>query len=586
MAEAVGVVLGVVSLIVSAVENYHNTTNFFKTIKHFPRKLKEFLQVLETQELCFRKANERLLNSIVNEDQARQMLANPGHDNWHDEDIARKYSMLLGGSVRGFESAVVLVSEKLITIKGEFQKFEIPQHEVGKVVKKRLRFAFNQSKIEESLRDLREKTQDFVTLTDLTSSRTIPANEGAFASADSRKELKRFSKVKRTAEDLHLALGSACTVHTDHQAHLSLDPDYSDTNQIRFTLAFSQLSIQSSTPTPGHPSTSTWLAVESSITGTLEPVRDADENLGRLENSLKRTFDDLKSDEKKQKLKGIKKCLRFEDEQTNHPPGLAIPQSLQIPLINLCKKGNFCHQLSKFMSKSRPATQAIGSFEMARGSKHLIYIDSKYQSVRESPTQPKLKTLHQALEDIDKNDSEIGITISHKIHLAKQLVRAVLHFHTTAWLQDTWDSQQVLVSATSSASEMSSTGLEAYVAAQIHGPYNSQSTPSLESNPLVVRNRLLFSLAIMLLELAYQKPLGDLTIPLDRVGVSPRDVVYCTANRLSKKVSAIMGPRYAETVRRCLHCDFGHGFDLKQPKLEEAFYRTVVCELDKLERIL
>ena len=79
MAEAVGIVLGVAPLVVSAIENYQNTTKFYRNLKHYPRKLKEASEILATQELCFRKANERLLSSFVDEGQARQMLADLNH---------------------------------------------------------------------------------------------------------------------------------------------------------------------------------------------------------------------------------------------------------------------------------------------------------------------------------------------------------------------------------------------------------------------------------------------------------------------------------------------------------------------------
>lgn len=586
MAEAIGIVLGVASLVFSAVENYHSTTNFFRTVRHYPRRLKAALQVLETQELCFRKANERLLSSIVDEDQARQMLVNPAHAAWHDADVAQKYSELLGESARGFECAVGLVSDELDVIRNEFRKFEIPENEPAKVVRKKLRFAFNQSIIEESLRALREKTQDVVALTNLTSSQVPVRNEAVSTSSSLKKDLSQFLKVKQTAEDLHLALGSACTVHTDHQAHLSLEPGYSDTDQIRFTLAFSQLSLRDSAPAATNSSQSTWLTVESTITGTIQSVQDADSCLSGLRRSLKRTSDDAKSDDTKPKSRQIRKCLRFQDEPASCPQIRTIPKSLQDPLINLCKKGNFCHQLSKFINQSRPTSQAVGSFEISHGSKHLIYIDSKYQRVQESSAKPKLKPLSQMMREMNGDDTAVGIALYHKTRLAKQLARAVLHFHTTAWLQETWNIKQILVSPTYSKGDESDTDLEAYVTSQIHGPHNSQPSPSLTPNPLVVRNGLLFRLGIMLLELAYQKSLSELTTPADEVGVSPGDIPYCTANRLSGKVSALVGPRYAEVVRKCIHCDFGRGFDLKQSKLQEAFYQTVVCELDKLEKML
>ena len=46
-----------------------------------------------------------------------------------------------------------------------------------------------------------------------------------------------------------------------------------------------------------------------------------------------------------------------------------------------------------------------------------------------------------------------------------------------------------------------------------------------------------------------------------------------------------MGVPYKRMVRKCLTCDFGQGTrDLGDEGLREAFYRDVVCELERLER--
>lgn len=99
---------------------------------------------------------------------------------------------------------------------------------------------------------------------------------------------------------------------------------------------------------------------------------------------------------------------------------------------------------------------------------------------------------------------------------------------------------------------------------------------------MVVRNRLLLSLGIVLLELAYERPFASLMIDSDKANVPPADVPYRTADRLANRVSEKLGSNYAELVRKCVHCDFGNGFDMKQARLQEAFYRSVVSELNGL----
>ena len=45
-----------------------------------------------------------------------------------------------------------------------------------------------------------------------------------------------------------------------------------------------------------------------------------------------------------------------------------------------------------------------------------------------------------------------------------------------------------------------------------------------------------------------------------------------------------MGGSYAEATRKLIHADFGKGFSMAKPRLQEAFYQDVMCELERLEK--
>lgn len=99
----------------------------------------------------------------------------------------------------------------------------------------------------------------------------------------------------------------------------------------------------------------------------------------------------------------------------------------------------------------------------------------------------------------------------------------------------------------------------------------------------LIRNQLLFRLGVMLLEIAFQKPLDEMKETTDADGQDDSNADFWAADRLRHQVSACLAPRYAEVVRKCIHCDFGKDFDLTATKLQEAFYQDVVCELKRLE---
>ena len=87
----------------------------------------------------------------------------------------------------------------------------------------------------------------------------------------------------------------------------------------------------------------------------------------------------------------------------------------------------------------------------------------------------------------------------------------------------------------------------------------------------------------MLLELAHHSPLETLQQPSDNDDRESQNTDYYTADRVRHDAASILGPRYAEVIRKCIQCDFGQGDDLGTTRLQEGFYQDVICELEVLE---
>ena len=166
-----------------------------------------------------------------------------------------------------------------------------------------------------------------------------------------------------------------------------------------------------------------------------------------------------------------------------------------------------------------------------------------------TPINTNLRSLQQVLQEGSGDPTQEGFPFGQRITLAKQLAQAVLHFHKTAWLRDSWDSRTILVRGKRASDTVHSgadTALELFATTNIYGQTADHQLASTLPNPLVIRNRLLFSLGVVLIELAYGKLLASLVDPIDRVGTAQQDVPYRTADRLSKRISSKMGPKYSE----------------------------------------
>jgi hypothetical protein len=330
---------------------------------------------------------------------------------------------------------------------------------------------------------------------------------------------------------------------------------------------------------------SAWLTVESSPSGRIEATNDA-ASLATTQKSLKRVLNvEHVRKQPQHDCKPAKRSVRFLE-----PPGKndavrfkpATPPDSPAELENLCASSNFCDRLQKFMNKAQPSTQAIGFLHLPGDSKHLVYIDAKTQLAMQGPGTSTLTTLCNALRE-QRLDGMSGLSLTSRIGVARQLATAVLQFQSTQWLGNSWGSQRVLLSHAGTGDE-DDIGSQVFISAQIDGPNGSLVRAQSLHSPIVVRNQLLFNLGVLLLELTFQKPLVEMIKETDMNSAHAGNTEFLTADRLSRQVSPHMGPRYAEVVKKCIHCYFASGNDLKQSKLQAEFHQDVICELEKLEQ--
>ncbi|KAI1610696.1 hypothetical protein EDD36DRAFT_442219 [Exophiala viscosa] len=499
---------------------------------------------------------------------------------------------MIGDSREGLEDFMGLICDELESVRRSLSKVEMDDTHAPGDLKKKLKFAFKQEGIEKSMDRLRQHTQDFVSLVDLCIPCRFKSGERKLPFAV-RKSLRAYSVVKDAALDLHEAFQSACTKHTGHQAHLNLAPTYAESGvtQLRFALAFSQLCLDEKSSTGD----ATWLTVETAITGELQSTDDPEPSQ-RVTQALKRAHECLETKtetiDKKPRAKLVKKQVRFGHEPTTK---IVLDTGIRPPstpvLLNLCSGSNFCTQLQRFLRQTQPDTTAIGYLKSPQGSKHLIYVDSKSTIAVRGTKPPELRSLYKVLVDADQGVEGLSFSLPYKIGLGKKLAKALLQFHATPWLGETWSSREVLLGQTASSEDDIGDSMGAYVSAQIQGrPAELTETTSqhmIDSGPALVRNRILFGLGVMLLEIAYLRPFASMIRSVDRRNqIGGLEADFRAADRLSRSVSAQLGAEYAEITRKLIHTDFGRGFSMEESRLQEAFYQDVICELEYLEHRL
>lgn len=457
-------------------------------------------------------------------------------------------------------------------------------------IREKSRFALSRSRLQDSMTMLKELIESLGALRSQTE-RSEQRRPLSRPSAQARQVIQQFALVQTASQNLYEALRTACTKHTQHQAHFSLQPiPMPRAHQVRFSVGFRQVVA----PASGSKQT-VWFTVESSVTPTADvcPSSTDPEAFASFGQSIKRGRTSSSPRPEYQPSKLRKKCIRF---QLPSPPPLRSPlgtckalETVSEPLLsNLCSHSNLCNQLQNFLCRSIALPECcIGYLEHSSKTKHLIYLKGQESRPERSADIPS-SSLAELLQHREGSDETNGIAQCERLRLSRKLATAVLQFYATPWLRNTWSSSDVLFQLQHPSSMGQIEGLkEPFVDVSFRdstiATNDTQPTTCYPFAP----NDFLFGLGVMLLELAYQKPLRSMQQACDVANSQDeRHTLFFTAKRMSRLVSAKSGSRYGEIVRKCLACDFGRGDDLSQPALQEGVYREVVCELTELEELL
>lgn len=190
-------------------------------------------------------------------------------------------------------------------------------------------------------------------------------------------------------------------------------------------------------------------------------------------------------------------------------------------------------------------------------------------------------SLEQLITSTTTSGSVDGILLHERVSLAKMLAIAVLQYHATPWLRLSWRSDEIFFFGIEADTQVQKRpNLSApYINAKIKG----DSAKIAEQRSAIARNPVLFSLGVVLLELAYSARLESLKLPCDAEnGQLFSD--FFAARRLAKSKRSLMGSVYNNIAEQLVECAFPCGDDLNNPQLQVTFYEDVICPLDELEQ--
>ena len=122
-AEAAGLALAILPLVLSAAKCYDQVLSPFHRYKRFAKEAKRYSGEFDIQRTIFRNECRNLLEEIIEHDAASSMLESLTTETWSDRQLEDRLAQQLGESKQACVTIIELIEERLQDIEGENNEF-------------------------------------------------------------------------------------------------------------------------------------------------------------------------------------------------------------------------------------------------------------------------------------------------------------------------------------------------------------------------------------------------------------------------------------------------------------------------------
>lgn len=301
------------------------------------------------------------------------------------------------------------------------------------------------------------------------------------------------------------------------------------------------------------------------------------------QNQVQRSSQDLKRESPaipQTSLKRIKVSSKLSRPIFEIPCALA-QHDTELQLQSLCTNRSLCGSLTLFLQKAPGGVdECIGTLDEIEGYKHYVLL------APEINTGKSAVSLKEIIQRPPKGHPFTRLSHYDRLHLACSLATAVLQYNNTPWAMRPWRSGDIHFSLGKeilSRERLFLTLPEPHINVTVE-PSTSLIAPSRSSSrECLDSNAILYSLALMMIELAYNRSIDSLIVSSDN-SQNAAETELRAAKRLTNLVSREMGLKYGKVVKKCLGSHFANGCDLNDTDMQQEYYRDVINELESLER--
>ncbi|KAI0968125.1 hypothetical protein F4678DRAFT_464633 [Xylaria arbuscula] len=586
--EAVGLVLGIIPLIISALEHYHDGKSALSTWRRHVRVIQSLLRNLKTEHGKLYNTCETLLGGIVPPAKLEPMLNQPFGPLWQDDDTKERIERRLDHMYNVFQETIkdmLAIIEELKSNLGLNTQGQ-PEWYTGGTVKRnimRASLVIKRSLYDEALQELISKNQTLETI--VLSSLRLEPSRGKRSRA---KYLEPFRRIASSIyKALQLGLCGACT-----QKH--------------------GISLQLFAPRLS------WRADEESIIGKLdfrvflshyvraEHARSWNWKEVKLQvdvssGALKRGFalpsrPATEATDERRVTKRVRIAIEG-DIQTINPQVISkSPLGAEGPVLPTPPPkmiaDKLCQTLSidGFRSKTcgyltDPSVHEYGRFSVfhiddIRDSCELTFVSLR--DIMKEPTRWRPKSTP---------------SLPQKLAIASVIASGILQLQDTPWLSMTLTSEILYLAKVDEAVSFTRTYISRTAPEDgcCHRP--SCPGPCEHSTRVMLRteglgNELMWGLFVLLIEVILWRAMDDIIFQgfnLDLTGTLPKEIFDYTTEpgfgivrSLLSKVAMTGGQEYCNAVESCLKLAFGYpNLDLGQEELQQQIYGSIITPIEE-----
>ncbi|EKJ76848.1 hypothetical protein FPSE_03034 [Fusarium pseudograminearum CS3096] len=585
--EPVSLAFGVLPVVGEAVKTCKVVRRKLKLFRHYSRELRRVQKRVGRQSRVFSNEIHLLLRpSLQDEDVVEVMLKDQDHPKWTSQDLEDGMRNSLGDNYTSCREIIEDIGSTLTSLQSVFDCFDqaldqCDENEHPRDAIRRLRegtkIAYSESKLEQNIKDLNQSLEELKIFREQTEQLNKPIDAVPPRRTIRKHTNLEYSHIRKTRESckaLHEAFTIAWARNTRHGLN----------HEIQHTV---RLFLNTEVQTDVY--MNAVITCNSCLNERAIDVRIRSQNHDSILGlptpaSSEASTSSHDGQRKKRKVQfaqasplpnpGRPCCFADNSETVDIPPDLS--------MADLCTALYKDHIL--------PTNQTADSYcfgyldgDMDGTFRHHIYSNPnltnrrKVTSNTSASAYPTLVPMSEALNQPAEN----SISIIDQLRIAREIVSAVLKLHSSLWLNKYfnlydlmfYDTDGLLTTSLKTvhiASEFTQATLDGQHVTNTNIPSPLDADDILEEAKLLygVRNLTLWSLGTILLQIGRWSALQ-----------CSEDVV--AIRKLSSQVTSL-GPRYRDLTRKCLNCDFGYGDDLTKPRLQQAVYEGLVCELSEM----